>query len=448
MLPSVGDAFSSTSAFKLSCHRAARQGNFEITTLSSSTIQANMVCRLHSDSTLTKLAVGTRCSFQMKAHLVNGKIVVNQAHPYHSCSAATRRVLQDAAEAWTNSKIAQLEETVKKEEQQDGRGSVSSDVSNNAAEKEDADSHSSDVSQGGSEQLYSEGDSEASDKDGLVHYPSAFELRANITQLLQTSSISFPTSTEAFPSARAILTRLHAAAQQRNFTIFRSSRDTRHDYVKVLCSRGHKRYESASEGHCRVFIEANRGADDRWRIDRAEYIHSHSISEASPDVALQRAKGGRRWRNGQERKKATTKKASQVLPCPHSSPSPEPHPKAKRPALSALAVDKSLSPPLHALPPPLPLQPHHPQAFPARIFALLASFLPFEPDNTLHLMTTILLSAGIASIDDLTTFLLLEASTVEQILLDAIQSGEMVEKLRRVVKQVRYKLAAEVLTRA
>lgn len=85
--------------------------------------------------------------------------------------------------------------------------------------------------------------------------------------------------------------------------------------------------------------------------------------------------------------------------------------------------------------------------FQSSLFAFITSLFPTSPPQTLHYLASLLFSAGITALDDLTSLVLLNDSGVDLFLEALIRrkglSDEMCGMVRQVVETAKRAMAAE-----
>ncbi|GAA6037058.1 hypothetical protein JCM8097_005530 [Rhodosporidiobolus ruineniae] len=389
-----GDTFPSVAAFKLSCHRAALAGRFEMSSPTSDDHRATMRCRLNSSSTAWKIGSGSPCSLSFKAakSTSTGLIEVLEGRYDHACDPKVRKKRREPAEAWTVGKIAELEGR----ERQEKKRAWESGSSEAADTDSDEDTEEEEMEEEASEAEESDDAVEAEvvlgrrgeDKPVKAQlYPSASELKDDIDALLSSGDVAFPSSTETFSSARQLLVRLHAYAHQRGFTFFRRSGASQHGAFTLWCWKRHHRYNDAVGGRCDVVVEAAQGSGGRWRVSTHSLQHNHGLVKQVD-----------------RRRKMHPRSALRRGPPVKKQKSPPPfHPCSSSPPPTR-AFDGPLSK-LASPPTPNTLDLTHLSAF-------LVSLLPPAYTHTVLPLTHLLAASGIRSTADLAALLLLDDSSV------------------------------------
>ncbi|GAA5926702.1 hypothetical protein JCM10213_002428 [Rhodosporidiobolus nylandii] len=382
--PKIGDVFSSVTAFKLACHRAALASSFDMKALSATDRHAKMSCRNRTGTTTAKIGSGEHCTFRLRAYSTgkrDGSVKVVKAVMQHSCTAALRAARAEQAVAFGGNKIRQLEE----EKQPRRRRKAAPVEQGEREERTDEDVESSSVD----EETASEG--EATDTvDERVEeepYPSAWALRSEVTAVAQAGPVALPACTTTFSSARALLVHLHAFAQQRHFTLYRKSRANDSNRLNLVCTRNHSRCDEAENGRCSCSIEAKKAADGSWRVIRSTLTHNHPLDGSATGEAPKRAQGSKKTKPAPP--SSSSDADDEAASFPEAGPSLHKKPRFDAPA-------PSFAPPTHS-----DTSARHEQSFPSELLAFLTSFLPAHAEHVLRHLCTILLFAGVTSVEDL-----------------------------------------------
>ncbi|BGP14130.1 hypothetical protein JCM10213v2_002070 [Rhodosporidiobolus nylandii] len=341
--PKIGDVFSSVTAFKLACHRAALASSFDMKALSATDRHAKMSCRNRTGTTTAKIGSGEHCTFRLRAYSTgkrDGSVKVVKAVMQHSCTAALRAARAEQAVAFGGNKIRQLEE----EKQPRRRRKAAPVEQGEREERTDEDVESSSVD----EETASEG--EATDTvDERVEeepYPSAWALRSEVT-----------------------------AVAQRHFTLYRKSRANDSNRLNLVCTRNHSS------------IEAKKAADGSWRVIRSTLTHNHPLDGSATGEAPKRAQGSKKTKPAPP--SSSSDADDEAASFPEAGPSLHKKPRFDAPA-------PSFAPPTHS-----DTSARHEQSFPSELLAFLTSFLPAHAEHVLRHLCTILLFAGVTSVEDL-----------------------------------------------
>ncbi|BGP46248.1 hypothetical protein JCM10450v2_002088 [Rhodotorula kratochvilovae] len=425
--PSLGERFSSVSAFKLAAFRACLAHGVVPERNVGNSAHAFVRCVLTVRSTTERLNERAEpCSFMVGASgpRSGGGIVVNRVCAVHSCRPEARLAWGEEAREETQRKIETMEAKVAEEGKAAGRGARDG----GGREEEDSESGGTEPSQtmgrqrrgpprrarasNTSEHVSSGTEDESSssedgsapdDSEDEVRYPSATQVETQVKQLLDAGDVTFPSSGDTFASASALLTRLYAYAQQRGFTLYRQSDAAALRTLRVQCSRGHRRRASSAEGCCSVKITGKEVRDGLWRVTASQLSHNHAIG---PGTAL---------RPGRLRKARPRKRARETSSESDSSSSddddngvPAGPPVKTRQAPAAVVAgsasaavqpDSLLGSPPGALSPPIP--------------ALLTAVFPDLAPAQIASMASTLTGAGVSTAEDLGSFLYMEGSSVE-----------------------------------
>ncbi|GAA6001280.1 hypothetical protein JCM10207_007499 [Rhodosporidiobolus poonsookiae] len=388
-LPAIGSIFPSVAAFKLACHRAALAGGFEIKATSANTRFASMQCRLRTLSTATNIRSGTGegCSLSLHACAEPaGMIKVTKACYRHSCSSELQQQRSAVGAEWTRGRIERLEDEIAgrrdplKRKRKATRESSSSEWS--VADEGSSDSANVEASD-------DEEQKEKEEKRTEPTLPSAWDVRDEVAQLRSSGSVPLPSPAESFSSARDLLIRLHAHAQQRSFTIYRRSAPNA-SKLFLVCWRYNSRFKNVGNGCCKYSITAHKKGGT-WRVTDTNLEHNHSLDDNAGAEAVRRAQGRGKGR------KAVLEASNEDDGDSSSSFELSPAPPVKRKAARALVAQRvNLLPPSPA----------------SQLFSLLCALLPDTPIADLDRAATLLFSLGISSVTSLAELVLVADDTL------------------------------------
>ncbi|GAA5912807.1 hypothetical protein JCM6882_000433 [Rhodosporidiobolus microsporus] len=405
--PSVGTIFPSVESFKLSCFEQALEETVELVVDVGSDLACDLRCRLRSDSTASQIGRSSfPCTFSLHA---SGKganaalchdreVRVHKTWLVHSCDPYARRKRAGEAKQFMTGRVAAVKEQVEGLEASSDAEEEDEDEDADAAQEAPGERNSAKkamkrMRRSGRQSSDEDSDNKSDDSDDASFsgrtssrsppFPSARQLTRENEALLAAGPVSFPSSA-SFPSARDLLINLHAYAQQRHFTLFRTSNSSETNSLTMRCSRAHYRFHNTAEGRCEMFVEAKKGENGKWAVSSKSRKHNHPLG------------------------------SSTLTPVKEEQPKLAKRSRRSLPVTPPTVLDQYAKPSSPYLSPPAAatgLRPSAPSTFPHDLDAFLLSLFPALETVGLAQYASLLLSTGLSSLDDLAALLFLEDST-------------------------------------
>ncbi|GAA6025073.1 hypothetical protein JCM10207_003398 [Rhodosporidiobolus poonsookiae] len=421
--PALNQVYPSLDHFKLAAYEAAVEQGVELILDITRTHKVEVRCRVRSESTVFEIGSGEQCDFALcvsnsgedGARLEGDEARVVTAVLEHSCDDEVRAAREASGKVWMEGKLAHLRRTMEaaaartfeaelEKEEGAGKGPRQSLLIAHARLAKSPSKRSRDGdSCGGDDQSYVEEEEEEEEE----LYPRAARLADEIKDLISRDQVSFPSSHDVFPTASSLLPRFHACALHRDFRLYRSTSLRNTSSFRLKCWKGHERFNGKPGGDCRVFVLAAKQADGTWRVSDSYLVHSHACSPGDAD-----GPSSPTWR-----KKGKKRRARRSRPCPAKA------------STSHAAEPKQVSllqhPAPGGAPRPAPSPYNQSLATPSPDF--LSSFLvalsPLLPLANALFLASVLAAAGLGSIDDLVSLVLLDPSIIRLFLHDLSARG-------------------------
>ncbi|GAA5953965.1 hypothetical protein JCM3765_000710 [Sporobolomyces pararoseus] len=260
-------------------------------------------------------------------------------------------------------------------------------------------------------------------------FPNARSVQKEIDCLIAAGSVDCPDLLETFDSARQLLVRVYAYAQQHQFRLNRESKHDELNRLEVRCTRYRPRSKKArNPSRCPCKILAYRDEAERWRIKTIVKEHNHpTLDNSLPEkrIEVDRLVSVPRKRPGQ----------NPPSPPPPSSPSPSAR-------ITPTSLDCNFLTP--ALPPrPLSIASRRQllsnstkSTFDSTSFSsLVQSFSP-SPTQTSTFLAT-LSALGISDVETLSSILKLETTNFQRFLsgIGEKRTRDLIEEMARELKK-------------
>ncbi|GAA5991953.1 hypothetical protein JCM5350_001317 [Sporobolomyces pararoseus] len=235
-------------------------------------------------------------------------------------------------------------------------------------------------------------------------FPAARDCKIEISRLLFRGPVNLPTPDDVFDTSRKLFVHLYAYAEQRGFSIYRRSPIEEKSWIRVTCYRSHSRWSESKNGKCGFAIEGRKMEDGKWRVDRVNTEHNHSIKDGDSDRDSEEESSSSSGEETQERQPRTSRKLLRQ----NSAPSPSASLHARPDTF--VVPSRPYRPRLNAKRPPTRrLKPSTPSSNPSDLSLLVKSFLP--PSSPRLSATLLSLNTlGISNVETLTSILMMGKS--------------------------------------